>query len=88
VLNLETEGKFLSNFSAYNARWAMPADESGGVLAMWFSFDYADVHFVSIDTSTDFPGAPEGETGDSHMPWFRKYLRDARPARPRPDRPH
>ena len=48
----------------------MPGAESGGVLAMWFSYDYADVHFVSIDTSTDFPDAPEGETGDSHMPWF------------------
>ena len=28
------------------------------------------MHIVSIDTSTDFPNAPEGETGDSHMPWF------------------
>jgi hypothetical protein len=37
---------------------------------MWYSWDYADVHFVSIDTSTDFPGAPEGETGDSHLPIF------------------
>jgi hypothetical protein len=48
----------------------MPSNESGGVLNMWFSWNYADVHFVSIDTSTDFPNAPEGKTGDSHMPWF------------------
>ena len=48
----------------------MPSNESGGVLNMWFSWNYADVHFVSIDTSTDFPNAPEGTTGDSHMPWF------------------
>ena len=70
MLELNATGRFLSNFSAYNARWPMPGPESGGVLAMWYSFDYADAHFVSIDTSTDFPGAPEGETGDSHMPWF------------------
>jgi len=48
----------------------MPGPESGGVLAMWHSWDYANVHFVSIDTSTDFQDAPEGTTGDSHMPWF------------------
>jgi len=41
----------------------MPSNESGGVLNMWFSWNYADVHFVSIDTSTDFPNAPEGKTG-------------------------
>merc|ERR1711871_264105 len=26
---------------------------------MWFSFDYGSVHFVSINTETDYPGAPE-----------------------------
>ena len=25
------------------------------------------MHYVSIDTSTDFPNAPEGETGDGHF---------------------
>ena len=48
----------------------MPGPESGGVLAMWHSYDVAGVHWVAIDTSTDFPDAPEGTTGDSHMPWF------------------
>ena len=38
----------------------MPSKESGGVANMWYSWNYADVHFVSIDTSTDFPDAPEG----------------------------
>jgi hypothetical protein len=58
----------LSNFSAYNARFAMPSAESGGVGNMWYSFDYASVHFVFVNTETDFGDAPEGEHGDS--PWI------------------
>jgi exo-beta-1,3-glucanase (GH17 family) len=26
----------LSNFTAYNARWKMPSEESGGVESMWY----------------------------------------------------
>jgi len=53
----------LRNFSAYNARWHMPSSESGGVLSMWYSFDYGPIHFISLNTETDFPDAPEGEYG-------------------------
>jgi hypothetical protein len=53
----------LRNFSAYNARWRMPSQESGGVLSMWYSFDYGPIHFVAANTETDFPDAPEGEYG-------------------------
>lgn len=55
----------LRNFTAYNVRWAMPSPESGGVANMWYSFDYASVHFVVVNTETDFPGAPEEDFGDS-----------------------
>jgi len=55
----------LRNFSAYNARWAMPSPESGGVANMWYSFDYASVHFVAINTETDFADAPEMDYGDA-----------------------
>lgn len=65
ILNLETHGLPLSNFTAYNNRFSMPAEESNGVLNMWYSWDYGNVHFVSIDTETDFPGAPEDGHGDS-----------------------
>jgi hypothetical protein len=65
VLHYERYGKTRSNFTAYNQRWAMPSPESGGVANMWYSWDYGSAHFVSIDTSTDFEGAPEGEKGDS-----------------------
>ena len=68
VLN-EAVGQQLRNFSAYNARWAMPSAESGGVLSMWHSWTFGRVHFVAIDTET-CPGCGEEKTGDSHMPWF------------------
>jgi hypothetical protein len=31
---------------------------------MWYSFDYGPVHFVALNTETDFPGAPEEHFGD------------------------
>lgn len=37
----------------------MPGPESKGVGNFWYSFDYGSVHFVSIDTETDFAYSPE-----------------------------
>lgn len=54
----------LGNFSAYNTRWHMPSRQSGGRASMWYSFDYGPVHFVGINTETDFPGAGEEKKGD------------------------
>jgi len=64
-------GPELSNFSAYNARWSMPSPESGGVGNMWYSFDFAGVHFIALDTETDFPGACEENHGDAGGFWGR-----------------
>lgn len=50
----------LKNFSAYNARFRMPAEESGSGTNMWTSFEYGSAHFISIDTETDYDHAPEG----------------------------
>ncbi|CAK7216125.1 hypothetical protein SCUCBS95973_002698 [Sporothrix curviconia] len=33
----------------------------------WYSFEYGMVHVVMIDTETDFPDAPDTETGSSHL---------------------
>lgn len=33
----------------------------------WYSFDYGMVHFVMIDTETDFPDAPDTASGSSHL---------------------
>lgn len=43
----------------------MPSKESGGAMNMWYSFDYGPVHFISINTETDFNGAVEEHYGDS-----------------------
>ena len=64
-------GRALMNFTAYNHRWRMPSASSGGVENMWYSFNIGPVHFVSINTETDFPGAEETDTGDSHIFWLK-----------------
>ena len=38
ILELNSTGRYLANFSAYNARFPMPGPESGGVAAMWYSW--------------------------------------------------
>ena len=46
-------GHHLDNFSAYNTRFAMPAPESGGVLNMWYSYDWGPVHVtVTLPTAS------------------------------------
>ena len=47
-------GRALENFTAYNARFAMPSPESGGALNMWYSYDWGPVHVTVINTETDF----------------------------------
>jgi hypothetical protein len=55
----------LGNFSAYNSRFRMPSQESGGNSNMWYSFNYGPIHFINIDTETDFEGAPT-----DHYTWY------------------
>eukprot|EP00903_Cladosiphon_okamuranus_P017411 g16035.t1 len=56
----------LGNFAAFNARFRMPSLESHADhgVSMWYSFNVGPVHFVVIDTETDFPGA-----GGDHLSW-------------------
>eukprot|EP01060_Flectonema_neradi_P040331 TRINITY_DN914_c0_g2_i1.p1 TRINITY_DN914_c0_g2~~TRINITY_DN914_c0_g2_i1.p1 ORF type:complete len:455 (+),score=120.35 TRINITY_DN914_c0_g2_i1:59-1423(+) len=69
-------GLSLSNFSAYNGRWNMPSKTSGGVANMWYSWNYGPIHFVSLNTETDFPGAGEEHRGDSGIFPAGKFGRD------------
>jgi predicted phosphodiesterase len=46
------------NFTAYNSRFKMPSDESNGVENLWYSYDFGPIHFVSINTESDFIGSP------------------------------
>jgi len=64
-------GRSLMNFTAFNHRWHMPSKTSGGRANMWYSFNVGPVHFVSINTETDFPGAEETLTGDGHFCWLK-----------------
>lgn len=47
------------NFTAYQHRFTMPGDVSGGVGNFWYSFDYGLAHFITFDGETDFPLSPE-----------------------------
>ncbi|OLQ05700.1 Acid phosphatase [Symbiodinium microadriaticum] len=53
----------------FNHRWHMPSKTSGGRANMWYSFNVGPVHFVSINTETDFPGAEETDTGE-YLRWL------------------
>jgi hypothetical protein len=53
-----------TNFTAYRERFTMPT-ESGGVSPMWYSFDYGGVHFIQIDTETDYPDSPSTSVKNS-----------------------
>jgi len=69
------------NFTAYRYRVRMPCEESGGMENLWYSFDYGLVHFVQIDTESDFPNSPMGPStwynagpfGDQ-LAWLEKDL--------------
>ncbi|KAF5699699.1 acid phosphatase [Fusarium mundagurra] len=47
------------NFTAFQNRFFMAGDKSGGKGNLWHSFDYGLVHFVSIDTETDYANSPD-----------------------------
>jgi len=67
ITNHAKWGLPLSNFTAFNKRWAMPYPSSGGSSNMWFSWNLGPMHLVSLDTETDWKGAEEEGTGDSHQ---------------------
>lgn len=72
------------NYTAFNHRFHMPSASSGGAANMWYSFNHGLVHFVSIDTETDFDGAPNnnftglpvGGFGDQ-VAWLERDLKTA-----------
>ncbi|CAF3496644.1 unnamed protein product [Fusarium graminearum] len=47
------------NFTAFQKRFHMAGEKSGGVGNFWHSFDYGLVHFISIDTETDYAHSPD-----------------------------
>ncbi|PYH43464.1 purple acid phosphatase family protein [Aspergillus saccharolyticus JOP 1030-1] len=73
------------NFTAYQHRFRMPGEETGGVGNFWYSFDYGLAHFVSIDGETDFANSPEWPfaedvTGNETLPTAEEtFLTDSGP---------
>ncbi|KAH8703115.1 acid phosphatase AphA [Talaromyces proteolyticus] len=47
------------NFTAYQHRFWMPGNETGGVGNFWYSFDYGLAHFIALDGETDLAESPE-----------------------------
>ena len=84
----------LSNFTAFNSRFRMPSRESGSTsLNMHYSFNYRNVHFISLDSETGYPGASEekryvlpcGGFTQNMLEWLEADLIQAN--RERTDRP-
>ncbi|KAI0470577.1 Metallo-dependent phosphatase-like protein [Xylariaceae sp. FL0804] len=47
------------NFTAFQHRFTMPGEQTGGRGNFWYSFDYGLVHFLAFDSETDYPYSPE-----------------------------
>lgn len=49
-----------TKFTAYNARWRMPFEESGSSSNLYYSFDVAGVHVIMLGSYTEFdPYSPQ-----------------------------
>jgi hypothetical protein len=55
--------QYQQTFTEYRTRWYFPGDEGTDYQNMWYSFDYGMIHFLNIDTETDYPSAP----GDGYL---------------------
>ena len=55
-------------FTAYNARWRMPYEESGSDSNLYYSFDVAGVHVIMLGSYTDF------DSDSSQYKWLQKDL--------------
>eukprot|EP01087_Luapelamoeba_hula_P008112 TRINITY_DN2011_c0_g1_i1.p1 TRINITY_DN2011_c0_g1~~TRINITY_DN2011_c0_g1_i1.p1 ORF type:complete len:443 (+),score=71.85 TRINITY_DN2011_c0_g1_i1:1274-2602(+) len=73
------------NFEVFNQRFRMPSDKGNN---MWYSFNYKNIHFVSMSTETDFPGCefPKYTFGDQ-LAWLEKDLAEANQPANRAARP-
>lgn len=73
------------NFTTFQHRFRMPGDETGGRGNMWYSFDYGMVHFISLDSETDFAYSPsypflrDLKPGETHPTPNETYPTDAGP---------
>ncbi|GLT89966.1 hypothetical protein SLE2022_079210 [Rubroshorea leprosula] len=62
-------------FTAYNARWRMPFEESGSTSNLYYSFEVAGVHVVMLGSYTDF------DPNSDQYKWLRGDLAKVDPQR-------
>ena len=73
------------NFTAYQNRFHMSGEKTGGVGNFWYSFNYGLAHFVSIDTETDYANSPEWpfardlKGNETHTKANETYVTDSGP---------
>lgn len=80
------------NFTAFNSRFKMPTNGSKN---MWYSFNFGPIHFISINTESDYPnsptnpysfiGTPSGGGFGNQLEWLENDLKEA--VKKRIDRP-
>ncbi|CAO2824059.1 unnamed protein product [Amaranthus hypochondriacus] len=46
-------------FKAFNARWLMPYHESGSISNLYYSYDVAGAHFISLGSYADFDSSSD-----------------------------
>lgn len=56
------------SFTAYNARWHMPFEESGSSSNLYYSFEVAGVHVIMLASYADF------EPGSKQYEWLQSNL--------------
>merc|ERR1712137_1312018 len=68
---------YANNFTVYNSRFLMP--QNGSPKAnMWFSFDFGNIHFITISTETDYPNCPySDDTFGDQLTWLENDLQQA-----------
>eukprot|EP01083_Nonionella_stella_P211426 764492_1 len=53
----------LENFTVYREYFRMPSaahnETGGGVMNMWWSMNYKNIHILTVSTETDYPGSPD-----------------------------
>lgn len=75
----------IRNYTAYQHRFRMPGQESGGVSNFWYSFDYGLAHFIAFDGETDYPYSPEWpfardvKNGETKPKESETYITDSGP---------
>lgn len=73
------------NFTAYQHRFHMPGDVSGGRSNFWYSFDYGQAHFITFDGETDYYQSPEWpfvaelKGNETHPAKNRTFITDSGP---------